>query len=103
MLRKIFIEGKKMKVKQVHNNIKALYDFGDYFIGYSKGSIYKCHGKNKEKICNISISVNYILCKNRLAERIFRLIPRCAEAIDKDHILISYKGGYILLIVLIER
>lgn len=75
--------------------IKPLYDFGEYFIGWKKGGIFRCDFSGvKKKICLMPMNFyNRLLCKIRITERIFRLSPRWAMALN-DHILIvSFHGA----------
>lgn len=81
-------------VTLMSKNMKTLYDFGDKYIGAKNGCLFLCDQHSEKKICHLPMSRTMrFLCHFRLAERILRIFPRWAIAIDQDTLLVSFLGG----------
>lgn len=88
-----------MKI-QIVSNKKVLCDVGEYIISYYSGDLYiqKSFEEEAKKFFKLPLSkVKRILIKFRILERLFRLEPRIAIAINEQEFILSYQGKIIKL------
>lgn len=88
-----------MKIKIISNN-KVLCNVGEYYISYRSGNLYfqKSFEEKAKKFFTLPLSnLKKVLIKIRILERLFRLEPRIAIAINDKEFLLSYQGKILKL------
>lgn len=88
-----------MKIKIISNN-KVLCNVGEYYLSYRSGNLYfqKNFEEKAKKFFTLPLSnLKKILIKVRILERLFRLEPRIAIALNDKEFLLSYQGKILKL------